>query len=1160
MNIWKSNKQRRKVLFVNYYNDFKMKRGIFLLGICILAVIRVSAQPDIENITRNKIIYPSPTAASLGKYGEYPVSLYNGLVNINQGLLTVKSGSLSLDISLSYHAGGNKPSDIPGWVGLGFSLNAGGVITRVVRDLPDDILGGFYTSINDIKSLLNNYIPTTSFLEGYMNRQLDINSDRYQFNFCGRTGEFFFDWDQNIKFTGIVPFKVQLNNSIYGFQSFVITTEDGVIYTFDQQEKSRYQHRHGGFEFYTSSWYLSKIKNLSGDSIVLKYVVPTNNYRYKRYPYEKFVSGILDGQFELSHQINGSSVNADRVIYLDEIEFNGGKVSFPKSKRNDPYYIPNGASGNNIEEKKLDAVILSDTYGNVMKRWDFQYIENSSERLKLQALRLRGEDTLTEQKYLFAYNSTKLPVTISTGADPYATNNIDYWGYYNSAGNSSSRIPLIFSSFLDKYVGSADRNPRVAPMKAEILNKITYPTGGYSEFEFEPHDYSMQGESFADPLPMVEYHWDTYGFEFEDGYFQEDPATLTFTLTAPSLVKVSRGVQRTGPNCAWMPTGDFETNTYNWTAGTYSLSTIFNTNELLAPTSSDVHRAYGTVEVRREVPVDSKIVGGLRIKSITNADGVSTTTRNFEYKIGGPEVSSGILSMFPAFCVPLEDLWQNTYGVFLSSDPINDTPEGAPVGYRRVTERFSDNSSIAHEYTTYAEYPDIMTDFSNGYSDFRLAHLISMNKFRGFEESVAYYDSSGAVLKHISNVIGNLEPAALDIPAVDIKPTFNFQSPSTPNPIAGLLISRYDILCRYIYKMQSEERVYATDGSNSLANLTKIFYDNPSHLQPTRVEITKSDGSKEITCTTYPDDYPAGTAFIDYLKTNNMIAYPIEKVVYREVGSTRTILSGSITKYKTEGKGLIDQVLRMETSAPVPLASFKFSNRQAGILLPSGASSAFSPDSRYKSIVTFNNYDSRGNPLQYTKENGPVVSYLWSYDSMYPVAEVQNSVQADIAYTSFEADGKGNWGYNGVTAEDSTSPTGKRCYNLSGGAVSKGGLTAGKEYLLTYWAKSSSAAGISGGSAVVVDTKGAWTLYSRKLNNLTSITLSGNVLIDELRLCPSDALMTSYTYDPLIGMTSETQPSGNIMYYKYDSMQRLNAIQDHNKRVLKMYDYFYVNQ
>ncbi len=60
----------------------------------------------------SKIIPPSPTAASLGKYGDIPVSMYTGTPNIDIPLHTLKCGELSLPISLSYHASGVKVDKI----------------------------------------------------------------------------------------------------------------------------------------------------------------------------------------------------------------------------------------------------------------------------------------------------------------------------------------------------------------------------------------------------------------------------------------------------------------------------------------------------------------------------------------------------------------------------------------------------------------------------------------------------------------------------------------------------------------------------------------------------------------------------------------------------------------------------------------------------------------------------------------------------------------------------------------------------------------------------------------------------------------------------------------------------------------------------------------
>ncbi|MEJ0101408.1 MAG: hypothetical protein WDO19_02125 [Bacteroidota bacterium] len=90
------------------------------------------------------VIPPSPDASSLGKFGDVPVSLYTGTPSINIPLMSLESSLLKTSLSLSYDAKGLKVSDFASRVGVGWSLQAGGVITRTVVGAPDEAPGGFY--------------------------------------------------------------------------------------------------------------------------------------------------------------------------------------------------------------------------------------------------------------------------------------------------------------------------------------------------------------------------------------------------------------------------------------------------------------------------------------------------------------------------------------------------------------------------------------------------------------------------------------------------------------------------------------------------------------------------------------------------------------------------------------------------------------------------------------------------------------------------------------------------------------------------------------------------------------------------------------------------------------------------------------------------------
>ena len=81
---------------------------------------------------------PSPNVAALGLYGEIPVSKFTGMPDISVPIYEVPVGDFKLPFSLHYHAAGIRPDQHPGWVGMGWNLNTGGVVSRTVKGKPDD--------------------------------------------------------------------------------------------------------------------------------------------------------------------------------------------------------------------------------------------------------------------------------------------------------------------------------------------------------------------------------------------------------------------------------------------------------------------------------------------------------------------------------------------------------------------------------------------------------------------------------------------------------------------------------------------------------------------------------------------------------------------------------------------------------------------------------------------------------------------------------------------------------------------------------------------------------------------------------------------------------------------------------------------------------------
>ena len=119
---------------------FRTILSLFLiLFVCNNTIL---AQPDQIS---EKYIPVSPDAAFNMKLIDTPVSLTTGIPSINIPIEVLKSEKLELPISLSYYAGGIKTNEEATCVGLGWKLNAGGMITRRVVGLPDDSGLGYWT-------------------------------------------------------------------------------------------------------------------------------------------------------------------------------------------------------------------------------------------------------------------------------------------------------------------------------------------------------------------------------------------------------------------------------------------------------------------------------------------------------------------------------------------------------------------------------------------------------------------------------------------------------------------------------------------------------------------------------------------------------------------------------------------------------------------------------------------------------------------------------------------------------------------------------------------------------------------------------------------------------------------------------------------------------
>jgi YD repeat-containing protein len=201
---------------------------------------------------------------------------------------------------------------------------------------------------------------------------------------------------------------------------------------------------------------------------------------------------------------------------------------------------------------------------------------------------------------------------------------------------------------------------------------------------------------------------------------------------------------------------------------------------------------------------------------------------------------------------------------------------------------------------------------------------------------------------------------------------------------------------------------------------------------------------------------------------------------------------------------------------------------------PENTQSQIGLNNALENRVQFINYDSKGNLLEVSKANGPSTAYQWGYKNQYPVAQVINASSNSFFYNGFE-ETEGN-----SSVDD--SKTG-RYSHLGSYNKTLTGLDNGN-YYLSYWKKTGSA-WLQVISTIAVSSG----VYQINLNDQ----------IDDIRFYPVNSQVTSYTYRPLVGVTSITDAKGLTTYYEYDSFQRLKSVKDQNGNILKQTDYHYKN-
>lgn len=1055
-----------------------------------------------------KVIPPSPEVSALFKYQDWPMDYSTGLPQINIPLYEIKSGSLNVPISISYRASGRRISDQDGPIALGWSLNAGGVIGRTVHGDPDFGGGNQGTipfpaypikttgldNVNDMVYLQNLTHSSNDPDHSNPGSWLDGEYDVFSYNLPGGGGgKFIFKDSNGIKTAVTIPYKPYVitphysvyNGAMQGLTSIDILDDKGVLYIFSVTEKVNSNN-------IVSSLLLKQIISADKtDTITFVYQGFSEwsiTYNQQRVLLDVFTfpfCGCSDSRSGSSASDNDATTQYSYTINrLTEIDFNQGKVLF------------NLASGSD----KVDNIQVVNAGGMVTKtiqlnRAQMDYFAEggvgpnplvTQTNNKLTSLQFKDNAGGVVETYSFQYFPTVGTI------DPHY---IDWWGYYNNSGSMNLipryRVPYQNNVTISNgyVVGGYDfnREPNLAALESGVLQKITYPTGGSSEFVYENNQYM-----------------------------------------SPTWAQV-----KTGP--------------------------------------------------------------GLRIAKIITDDNQGTKMTKV-YKYGASENGYGMLDLEPQpkdLTQTIEPLgapdymasekWQRTYSTTPNpgtqdelvrqrtfySDFVPELGEIAqrPVIYTTVTEYLgTPENNIGKTVYTYdnaqwnaASYQLLdnlktMIKYQlNTYNYWDPASLLTKTDYRN--------DGNGQYAVRKSTVMSYNRVQVDDVYGVHTSRFWDFPISgsrvyqSTYYPEAYGII--HDNLKVFVYSnyhlpigsknlYSTTETTYNDDGTQTVKTTTNT-YNSRQYLSQT-VTNTSDANSNLQTQIKYPFDYSGNTVLTQMSGSSvNMLAFPVEQIQNKVITST-------------------------SPSTTIPLSSVRTNYYNYGSSNPAiypQTVDVKKGSNVYETRLRYYGYDATGNPLSVSKEKDMPLSYVWDYNNTYPIAEVKNASMSDIAFTSFEADGTGNWiGINGSNiVTDANSITGGKYYTLNTTGITKTGLTSTANYIVSYWSKNGqynvNGTAVSGWPKILrsVTINGVtWVNYEHNISGVSSVTVktaSGTGGIDELRLYPDNAQMTSYTYTPLVGVTTQSDANNRITYYEYDSYNRLKLIRDMDRNIIKTFSYQY---
>lgn len=1075
---------------------------------------------NVNNIMQVDKIFTTPEVMAFHKLNFLPTDLYTGKIKVDIPLYEIKSGNITVPISLSYNAEGIKIDNEASDVGMNWVLNAGGNILRIVKDLDDHTLKynldyqydpytgdgdtnlksighyltskGFLKEYDDLKQITN-YISTHYNLKSIASE--DALPDLFLVNSPSLSTKFHFEKGKSyIKYkpkimdgSGIKIEDVNYNEFSYENVKNIIGFKGEEVFN-NGFERDNYLTNY----MKNFSWYYNppkdysnfKITNINGlvynfnDYDLIETIPIWNGIDEFPDPYVTFYNTPMDF-IRNNHSLKKSVWHLNSIYDPStnkEIKFTYKTNTSSHVYEKNMYIFKKLLNKNSLNSLNLEngftknVTIQTNDYSLDFEA-KYKYIDDDVIFNKLIQQQKIKEIIWEKGKVEFFYNLNRL--------DKDHQNALTDIIVSDQNGKPIKHFKFQYSYFISKEKCDDPKCKRLKLISIDLLNINTSKTEQKYTFEYDE----------SEPLPNVEsLEQDYLGYYNKNGSKYDKYVDHGFEYTFPNKHSMyfCPGQKQfsllpfnlNNKSCIHIP------DNYSLEANSYSLLGMLK--KITYPTGGEIEFEY---ENHKFNLFGNEITaGGARIKKQKIKDD-NGKYRIFSYEYKNNNISSGYINNIPKYgdikyyentekwcdecyeydrlegciekCFPAEK--KIFFYFYNRSKSEIELTSGSFVGYSRVIEKEEGNGYKEYYYASPIDYPNEHEKLLNVSND--ASNLLARNSHY---PGIAYINNDirrGKLLKEITYNQNNQILQKNEY-------TYTYKLfDETPLKFRKTYIQHLGVINstsvdsfgdEFETNLRTERNILTKKETNDYLDNGNIYsvieyeYDNQYPLL--KKEIKKDPTVESMTYYKYPTDFAVSNSLMAELTNQNRISTPVTTEVLRKEDGSEKQISFTETRYAQDG-----------TTSNLILPKYIFTKKGEAIL---------------EKKITYDKYDNKGNLLQYTMESGIPVSIIWGYDQQYPIGKIEGASYSEI-----------------------------------------------ESYVINLQNLSNN-----------FDEQGLLSAYTSLRNGLPL------------------AMITTYTYLPLIGVSTITPPNGLTEYYTYDDAGRLKEIKNQDGQLLKSFEYHYRSQ